>query len=190
MDGPEQFADEDDSYVLSNDDRVIIEASKELLWKAARCELVTAKQLEAIARVLQVFDALPMVVGNCDICLQVSSPVRMFGSHEIQHFWKIEVEHGDLSVTSEGYFRRPSTGGDSFTSMRWRAQPGLAAEYGDYLKTIELVDDAQPFNLEVQHIDFSQVGYSLTVCESVENFEEASEDEEGCESSRPMFPIG
>jgi hypothetical protein len=45
------------------------------------------------------------------------------------------------------------------------------------LDTLSLVDDAQPFDSEVQEIDFAKGGYSLTVLEKGEESEDDSSDE-------------
>ena len=67
---------------------------------------------------------------------------------------------------------------DTSTSMIWRAYPGFETEYSDYLDTLSLVDDAQPFDSEVQEIDFAKGGYSLTVLEKGEESEDDSSDED------------
>jgi len=159
---------EDEAYVFSSEDNAIVSATKQLLWKTARSEVITAKELEVVARLLQVFEALPFVIADLALQLQVTGPRREFGSHEIYHWWNIEVENRNLCVTSHGHFYRPETGGDTFTSMIWRAFPGLATEHSDYMDTLSIVDDAQPFDLEVQDIDFAKEGYSLTVFENGE----------------------
>ena len=160
MNNDERLYDEEQQYVLSRDDDGIVSATKALLWTIARSEFVAPHQLEAIARALQVFEALPAAVSARHIEVQVTGPRRTFGSHKIFHWWNVEINGVDLSVTSQGHFYRPETGGDTFTSMAWRASPGLAAEYGDYLDSIALVDDAQSFRSEVEAIDLSVGGYS------------------------------
>lgn len=176
MNNQGQFED-DESYVFSRDDYGIIAATKALLWKAVRSNLVNPRQLVVIAKALQVFEALPAVAGDFDFQVHITGPRRLFGPHEIYHWWHVEMESGSLAVTSNGHFYRSSTGGDTFTSMIWRASPGFAAEYNDYRENITIVDDAQPFNLEVQDIDFSQGGYSLTVFENGEELCDSSDDE-------------
>lgn len=176
MSDSHNFADEE-AYVLSSEDIDIISATKELLWKTARSEIIKVSELEVVARILQVFEALPSVVADLDLQLQVTGPRQMFGSHEIYHWWNIEVEGGNLCVTSQGHFYRPETGGDTFTSMIWRAAPGFATEHSDYLDTLSIVDDAQPFCREVRDIDFTKGGYSLTVFENGGELEEEGSDE-------------
>ena len=169
---------EDEEYVFSSEDKDIISATKQLLWKTARSEIIKAGELVVVARTLEVFEALPSVVADLYLQLQVTGPRRTFGSHKIYHWWEIEVENGSLSISSGGHFYRPETGGDSFTSMTWRAFPGFTTEHNDYMDTLSLVDDAQPFNLEVRDIDFAKGGYSLTVFENGEELEDGSSDDE------------
>lgn len=177
MSDRDDFSD-DEAYVLSSQDNDIVSATKQLIRKTVRSENITAAKLEIVARILQVFEALPSVVADLDLQLQVTGPRRTFGSHEIYHWWNIEVESGRLCVTSGGYFYRSDTGGDTFTSMIWEAVPGFATEHNDYLDTLSIVDDAQPFDLEVQEIDFAMGGYSITVFENGEELEDGSSDED------------
>ena len=165
-----------DVYLFSSADNRIVAATKELILKTASGENITARAREVVARILQVFEALPSVVADFDLQLQVTGPCQTYGSHEINHWWNIEIEDGSLCVTSGGYFYRPETGGESFTSMIWRASPGLETEYSDYTDTLALVDDAKPFDLEVQAIDFAQGGYSLTLFENGEELEDDGSD--------------
>jgi hypothetical protein len=64
-----------------------------------------------------------------------------------------------LRLRAGGYFYRQITGGDSFTCMQWTAEPGQESDYSDYLGNLGIVDDAQPFDHEVEGIDLSQAGY-------------------------------
>ena len=103
MSDRDSFAN-NEGYVLSSADIDVISATKELLRKTARSEIVTARELEVIARILQVFEAAPAVMADIDLKLQVTGPRRTFGSHEIYHWWDVEVENGSLCVASEGHF--------------------------------------------------------------------------------------
>ena len=165
-------------YIFSSDDYDIVSATKELLWKIARRERLSARQLEVIARALQVFELLPLAIPDFEIQIQISGPRRTFGSHEIYHWWHIEIEGGDVVVTSGGHFYRPETGGDAFSSMEWSTSPGFATVYHDYLDSIAIVDDAQPFKSEIQSIDFSKAGYSLEVFENNEEIPGNNDNED------------
>ncbi len=178
MNSDEDSFEQEEQYVLSQDDDTIVAATQALLWKTARSTLVNPRQLEAIARVLQVFEALPAIAGDIQIEVQVTGPRRVYGTHEIYHWWNIEIGDGDLVVTSQGHFYRPETGGDTFTSMVWRASPGFASEYRDLLTSIAIVDDAQPFDGEVEAINFSEGGYSLEVTKDGEDVGGDDEDDD------------
>lgn len=188
MSDRDDFGD-NEAYVLSSEDNDIVSATKQLIRKTARSENITAAKLEVVARILQVFEALPSVVADLDLQLQVTGPRRTFGSHEIYHWWNIEVENGRLCVTSGRHFYRPDTGGDTFTSMIWEAVPGFSTEHNDYLDTLSIVDDARPFDLEVQDIDFASGGYSLTVFENGEELEYdiSDEDEQEDDENEVVF---
>jgi len=166
------------SYLLTDRDRSIVEATKQLLWKIVRSELVQSRQLEAVARVIRVFDGLPDVDDECCVAISLTGPRRHYGEHEIYHWWNIEVDGHFLTVSSHGHFYRPSSGGDSFTCMTWSVSPGYESEYADYLNTLRIVDDAQPFEAEVARLDLSEAGYSLTVSVDGEEIEALYEDDD------------
>jgi len=168
MDNREIIANGNYAYIFSSEDYNIISVTKELLRKIACCEMLSARQLEVIARALQVFEALPSDIPAFEIQIQITGPKRTFGSHKIYHWWHIEIDNGHVAVTSGGHFYRPSTGGDTFISMKWSSSPGLSTEYHDYLDSIAIVDDAQPFDSEIQSLDFSVPGYSVEVFENNE----------------------
>ncbi len=180
MQHDEQFDEEpsDDQYVLSQRDRGIVTATKLLLWKIVRSTLVKPQQLEVVAKLLSLFDGLPKTVGDMDLRLQLTGPRRSFGEHEIYHWWTITVEGQTIEVSSGGYFYRPSTGGDSFTSMTWAAAPGFDTEHSDYLDTLRIVDDAQPFDAEASQLDLSSPGYSLEITVDGEEVGVTDEDED------------
>lgn len=184
----ELIEDDDCSYIFSTNDYPVIAATKELLWKTARCELPTARQLEVIARALQVFESLPVVMPDFDIQIQITGPRRTFGEHEIYHWWHVEIEQGDIKVSAGGHFYRPTTGGDTFSSMAWQACPGYAAEHHNYLDSLTIVDDALPFELEVQAINFSLQDYLLDVCEDGEEIDAACRDNENDDAENNDLP--
>jgi hypothetical protein len=154
---------DDEQYVLSQEDRDVVTPTKLLLWKVVRSRLVKPQQLEVVAKLLSLFDGLPKTADEMDVTLQLTGPRRSFGEHEIYHWWTIAVEGQAIEVSSGGHFYRSSTGGDTFTSMTWATAPGCDAEYRDYLDTLRIVDDAQPFDAEVDQIDLSLPGYSLEI---------------------------
>ena len=174
----EIIADGNYPYIFSSEDYNIVSATKELLCKVARREMLSARQLEVVARALQVFGVLPSAIPDFDIQIQITGPKRTFGTHEIYHWWNIEIEDCKVVVKSGGHFYRPATGGDAFSSMEWTTSPGFATEYHDYLGSIAIVDDAQPFDSEIQSIDFSKPGYSLEVFENNEEIPDNNDNKD------------
>ncbi len=169
-------------YVFSGEDAAIVTATRELLWKTARSGLPTARQLEIIAQALQVFEALPAKTPDLVIKIEITGPRRKFGSHEIYHWWHVEIENSYVSVTTGGHFYRPSTGGDTFSSLIWKIAPDFATEHHDYICNLKLVDDVQPFHQEVESLDFSHQKYALEVYENgedvlCEDYEEEADGE-------------
>jgi hypothetical protein len=110
-----------------------------------------------------VLQKLPEVTRGAYLSLNLTGPTRTFGSHEIFHWWEVVSENGMLQISSGGYFHRPETGGDSFTSMSWGVSPGYPPEVNSYLGSLYMVDDADSFENEVAAMDLSDKGYELSV---------------------------
>jgi hypothetical protein len=169
------------AYVLSEQDRSIITATTLLLGKIARLPGINARQAEAVAKVLGVFERLPQVSEELNIAISLGGPRRCYGEHKISRSWRIAVEGNDLEVSSGGDFWRPSTGGDSFTCMEWQATPCQDAAYDDYLDRLQIVDDAQPYEIEVARLALTEPGYCLSVewdGEQLDSGDDDKDDEE------------
>jgi hypothetical protein len=67
------------------------------------------------------------------------------------------------SGQSGGHHYYPSTGGDSFTTMHWRAVPEERAELDDYLAHLSIVPDAQSFAEATKTIGFASGGYRIEI---------------------------
>ena len=166
-----------EQYILSYRDWDIVNAAKILLWKIARCTFIIPKQLEAVAVVLNIIERLPEVSEHVDASVDLVGPRRWFGEHEIFHYWTIRIEDNLITISASGHFYRKSTGGDSFTSLQWNAVPGYDSDFGDYLHTLQLVDDAMPFPEEVSRIDLTDRGYKISVELNGETYEGENEED-------------
>jgi tetratricopeptide (TPR) repeat protein len=166
-----------DVYILSEKDRSIVAATKLLLRKIIRLSSIRPNEMEVVAKVLGIFERLPRVSDELNAVINLTGPRHQYGEHEIYHYWIVEVEGAEIRVSSNGHFYRPSSGGDSFTCMQWRAVPGCETFYGDYLDGLRIVDDAQPYETEVARLPISEPGYHLSVELEGENVD-VSEDEE------------
>ena len=174
---------EEDTYVIDERGRSIVLAAIDLLWKVVRSPFVTSHTVEATAKVIQVLEAIPREIDEIEATVQLGGPQRRYEDHEISHWWEVQVEEQSIKISSGGYFYRPSTGGDSFTSMQWTASPDYETELDDFSGNLGLVDDAMPFELEVAKIDLNEPGYSLTVLLDGEVLFEDDDDEEDDEES-------
>ena len=154
---------ENEDYILSDADETIIAAAKALLKKVERSNLADLDQREVVQRMLGVLDRLPGVSEEMWAEVGLRKPEQRFGEHRILHYWQIRVDGHEINIVAGGSFWRPSTGGDSFTSLSWTAWPGCETDRGDYLGSLGIVDDAMPFADEVEGIDLSQPGYKLDV---------------------------
>jgi hypothetical protein len=170
---PQQESDEPEEgneivdYLLEPRDRQIIDKALELLRGIISSNLPKKTERASIEKALTVLRGLPRAGEDHEfISITLVAPTRKFGTvdtHEIYHSWKVEIEGYLVSVMAGGHFYRQSTGGDSFTSMMWSASPGVPAEFSDYLSYIRLVDDAKPFESEIDDINISNGGYRLLV---------------------------
>ena len=187
LEPPDDGFSEQELYVLGSNDRAIIEATKQLLWKIARSSLVDPLQLEVVAKLLAVLQRMPHVHTEIDVRMELAGPNRRYGDHEIFHWWEVGVEERLVEVYSKGFFNRDWGGGDSFLCMHWAAQPGFDTEFADHLDSLGIVDDAMPFEEEVNRIDLSEPGYRLTVYlegeeTKLEAYQEELDDEEDLDS--------
>lgn len=166
-DNSSESADESETletYLLPGRDRSLVAAAIDLLEKIARASLTCPAELVSVAKALHLLKRLPQVSdAEVTLSIQLKGPSRRFGEHEISHFWNVETNSPLIQIYSGGYFYRPSTGGDSFTSFRWNALPGEEPEYSNYLDQLQIVDDARPFHLEVAAIDLNESGFALEV---------------------------
>jgi hypothetical protein len=161
-------SDEDyDDYILDPHDTFIISKGIVLLQKLLTSNVGTPAQKITIEKIFQVLNRLPKTSQPFDlISVTLTSPTRSFGQkdpHQIYHRWTIEIEHQYINISSGGHFYRKSTGGDSFTTMMWSASPGNSTDFSDFLFDHQIVDDAKPFEQEIEEIDLSIDGYTLYI---------------------------
>lgn len=164
-----------DSYAFNAERDTIVNAARQLLWKIAASALVdTPSKTIVVGKLFRVFQNLPKITMDEHLSLGLVGPRRMYGEHEIWHYWDIELnEEGYLKISSGGHFYRPQTGGDSFTSMTWEVSPTCAPELNNYLHNLLIVDDADTFENEVEAMDLESGGYKLTAEDStLEGLEE------------------
>lgn len=169
-----------DQYDFNAEQDTIVAAGCRLLWKIAASALVdTPSKTIVVGKLFRVFQNLPKITLDEHLSISLVGPRRMYGEHEIWHYWDIELnEEGYLKISSAGHFYRPQTGGDSFTSMTWEVSPACAPELNDYLHNLLIVDDADTFENEVEAMDLESGGYKLTVEDpTLEALEEDEEDE-------------
>lgn len=177
-------ADEDeiseDSYLLYPNRSSILCATRNLLWRLAGSSLLDdAAKVIAVGTMFQVIQNLPKVTPDVSFSIHLTGPTRTFGTHEIFHWWDVELEDGTLRIGSGGHFYRQETGGDSFTSVTWTVYPGCEPEENNYLHTLSVVDDADFFENEVEAIDFRTEDYKLTIEGlSFDEFSEKIEEDE------------
>jgi len=154
---------DDSSYQFVPEMCSAITAAQVLLWKIAASNLAhTPKEVLCVGKMFQILQDLPTVREEERLRILLCGPTRAYGSHEISHSWEIELtEDGWLRITAGGYFSRPETGGDSFTTFMWEVSPGSEPDETDLSQAHPIVDDADTFENEVERMDLSEDGYSL-----------------------------
>jgi tetratricopeptide (TPR) repeat protein len=173
-------------YRFNSQDREILEAATALLRKAASTEITKPAELASIAKLQHVLATLPRVTSDVNVTVSVISPRRKFGEIEIFHWWDIAIDDECLSISSGGHFYRPSTGGDSFSTMKWAAVPSERAEFDDYRDSLGIVPDICSFPEAVAGIDLSSPGFKIEVSDEdnpLLDVDDEDVDEEADESS-------
>lgn len=152
-------------YCIEEADSSIIASARKMLWKLAASPLADSPtKVLVLGKLFHVLQRMPEVTLGESLSISLGGPTRQHGNHEISHHWSIELDTGGfLEIGSGGYFSRPETGGDSFTSLSWSASPGGSANTDDYLDSLSLVDDADTFEHEVEAMDFDAEEYELSV---------------------------
>ena len=146
-----------DRYCLTGRDRAVVATAIQLLEMILRAPFITPAETVSVAKVLHVLKRLPERSAEITVSISLSGPERVFGEHRIYHFWQVNIVDDQIEISSGGHFYRKSTGGDSFTCLQWNAEPGLEADYGDYLAQHKIVDDAQPFDQEIDALDLTHL---------------------------------
>lgn len=172
----------DEQYYLRPHDKLVVSKAIVLLEKIIRAPFIRPAEIVSVAKALHVLKRLPRITDGVFVSVSLTGPRRWFNDreeHEIYHWWEVSVDRELVNISSGGHFYRQSTGGDSFTSMTWSAEPGFKPDFSDYLHLLQIVDDAQPFQNEVDAIDLSLPGYSLEVTDNDNSWlEDLGADEE------------
>jgi hypothetical protein len=150
-------------YQFDAEDRALLRSAAAFLKKVSEAKTTTPAEMASIAKVQQVLSLLPRVPSDFEVTVSVSSPRRRFDEIETWHWWEVAVEGERLSISSGGHFYRPSTGGDTFTTMTWAAVPDAPSELEDHSASLWMVPDVQAFPDGVASIDLNIEGYKVEV---------------------------
>ena len=152
-----------DDHIVNPKNDSILGAAKILIDKLDKSNLLDSEdKIFIFNSIKEAIFSLPSATDGVYAKLSLSGPKRIFGKHEIFHYWEITQDtDGSIIICSSGYFFRQSSGGDRFTSMTWESYPGNEPIYTDFKEHLSLVDDADTFENEVQNIDLLLPGYEL-----------------------------
>jgi hypothetical protein len=165
-------------YRLDSSDENILLAAGLLLQKLAASRTIRPAQLVTVAKLQHILSVLPRVTTGVTASVSVCCPRHKFGDIETFHWWDFEVEEEQLRISSGGHFYRPSTGGDTFTTMTWGAIPEELAELNDYRESLGIVPDVCSFPEGVASIDFESGGYSVEILDDDNPLLEEQQNEE------------
>jgi hypothetical protein len=163
-------------YRFDEKDRTLLAAAAVLLNKVANAETLRPAELVSVAKLQHVFSILPRVTHDLEVTASVVGPRRKCGEIETWHYWDIGIEREQISILSGGHFYRPSSGGDSFTTMSWIAAPEDSAQLEDYRGTLWMVPDVQSFPEAVEGIEFASGAYRIEITDSENSLLEEDED--------------
>jgi hypothetical protein len=150
-------------YKLKTGDKAILSAAIVMLKKVAAAKTSEPDQLMSVSKLLNFISKLPEVPSGVDVSVTVSGPNRKFGDINTSDHWTVAVEGLWVSISSGGYFFRPSSGGDSFTTMTWSAAPGEIPDFRDYRDSLQIVPGLRSFSDGVEKIDLASGNYSLEI---------------------------
>ena len=182
MNDDSDFDNEDasDSNVLNPQDEALLDAARSLLAKVASAPSLHPAQLVSVAKLQHALARLPQANSELEVHVSVVGPPHTFGDIETYHYWDVTLECGSLRLASGGNFHQPSTGGDSFTTMTWEAQPGEESDFSDYSANHWMVPDLRTYPDGVASVDFATGGYSIEVTDSDNPLlDEMGDEEEG-----------
>lgn len=166
------------SYVMNDNDWTLIRGASNLLSKLTEAPWVRPAERVTIFKLQHVLSKLPHTTELDFINLSLSGPQKFFGDIKVFDWWEIEFGDGELRISNGGYFHRPSSGGDTFTSTHWFLSPDNESDYDDFLHSLKIVPDAAAFPDSVERIDLSAGGYSLTLTDETNTLLEEMEEEE------------
>jgi hypothetical protein len=191
-------------YSLTTRDKALLASAADLLKKVAADDATKPAQLVTVAKLLHVLSVLPRVTPGVTASVSVSCPRHQFDEIETFHWYDVAVEEDQLRISSAGHFYRPSTGGDTFTTMMWDAVPEEPAELNDYRESLQIVPDVRSFPEGVQSIDLAVGGYTIQVLDDdnplleedgdddddVEDDDDDVGDDEVSEDDQDREPVG
>ena len=175
-------------YNFNAFDLELLAAASTLLKKLAATRKLQYAEMVSVAKLQHVLSCLPRVTCGLDIKVSVQSPHHKFGETETSHWWQVAIEGEQLSISSGGYFYRPSTGGDSFSTMSWAAVLGeWPTDFNDYSSSLSLVPDVRSFPDGIATIDFESESYNVEVYDRdnplLDEMEDDNEDDYSTEDN-------
>jgi hypothetical protein len=165
-------------YQFEVRDAELLWSASVLLSKVIASGKIRPAHMVTIAKLQHILSVLPRVTEDVTASVSVCCPPHHFEEIETYHWWEFGVEDGLLRVTSGGHFYRPSSGGDTFTTMLWEAAPDQPTVLDDFSDGLRIVPDLRSYSEGVETIDFAVEDYSLVIVDPDNSLLEAEEDTE------------
>ena len=181
-------SDSIEKYEVSGFDLDLIAAAISLLNKMTFADALTSAQLVTVAKVQHAFSRIPRTTTVLNARIQITGPRCQFGDIETYHWWTLAIEGHRISIDGGGHFYRPSSGGDSFTTMVWAVEPSGQAEFKDYIDGLGIVPDVKSFPDAVHSMNFSSHSFDVEVTDSDNALLDEDEDEEDEEEEEEEAP--
>jgi hypothetical protein len=171
-------------HQLTSLDTGLIARARQLLSDSIQAKLVTPAQLISIAQVDNALARLPRATDAGVISISIVGPRHNHGDIETHFAWTVSTEGEAIILRCGGYFSRPSTGGDSFTTLSWASSPGDAPQLEDYREELQIVPNLESLMTGVPDLLSKRGGYRLTVEDEGNRWlEDDSESEESEETN-------
>lgn len=148
-------------YQPTEGDYEMVAAARLLLEKVTLGKLARPAELVTVAKLMHALDRFPEPIGGVAATITITGPRRRHGDVEIYHWWRVSLQYAELVIESGGYYYRPPTGGDSFTTVHWVSQPGELTSREDYLQELWMVPGILPFERAVRALDVGANGVQL-----------------------------
>lgn len=159
-------------FELTPRDTELLDAIRELLWRAVRSQKVEPLQLGALGRALDALVRLPEPTAGIDLRVSFGGPGATSGTRTNTRYWSVTLTSDEIYVDTGGNSYDPSVGGDNFTCLQWWCAVGSEASWDDYTHHHDhIVAGLRPPLDEIRNLDPDAAGVEISVEDNSEETE-------------------